>query len=49
MGGRGSASGNSGRAVHSHYKDGTPLYKGQQPPRLGEAKPDPQAQGAHPS
>ncbi|NCR26919.1 MAG: hypothetical protein GPJ15_09745 [Microcystis aeruginosa G11-06] len=39
--------GDAAKGVHSRYKDGTPVYKGEEPPRLGEAKPDPQAQGAH--
>ena len=33
--------------VHSVYGDGTPVYEGQEPPRLGEAKPDPDAMGPH--
>lgn len=28
------------RPIHSKYGDGTPVYKGQRPPRLGEPKPD---------
>lgn len=32
---------------HSRYADGTLVTKEQRPPRLGGAKPDPEAQGAH--
>jgi hypothetical protein len=32
---------------HSQYADGTLVTKKQRPPRLGDPKPDPQAQGAH--
>ena len=39
--------GDAAKGVHSRYRDGTPVYKGHEPPRLGEAKPDPQAEGAH--
>jgi RHS repeat-associated protein len=39
--------GGSGRPVHSKYADETPVYRGEQPPRLGEARPDPRAEGAH--
>ncbi|MEA2221942.1 MAG: hypothetical protein QOH83_318, partial [Solirubrobacteraceae bacterium] len=34
------------RAIHSRYPDGTPVYKGEQPPRLPTG-PDPAATGAH--
>jgi hypothetical protein len=33
--------------IHSRYADGTPVYKSQKPPRFGEPKPDPEAQGSH--
>lgn len=39
--------GDAAKGVHSRYGDKTPVYKGHEPPRLGEAKPDPQAEGAH--
>ncbi len=34
-------------SVHSRYADGTLVLKSQLPPRLGEAKPDPNARGPH--
>lgn len=36
-----------GEAVHFVYADGTKVMRGQQPPRLGTAKPEPEATGAH--
>jgi Rrf2 family iron-sulfur cluster assembly transcriptional regulator len=37
----------SGGKVHSVYEDGTQVLAGQQPPRLGAAKPTPGAEGSH--
>ena len=34
-------------SVHSRYADGTLVLKNQQPPRLGESRPDPNALGPH--
>jgi hypothetical protein len=49
MGGRGSALGGNERPIHSQYRDGTPVYKGQQPLRLGAAKSDPKRKERIPS
>jgi RHS repeat-associated protein len=35
------------KSIHSKYADGTTVYKGEQPSRLGAPKPDPSAEGAH--
>ncbi|WP_437586874.1 DUF6531 domain-containing protein [Sorangium sp. So ce1000] len=43
----GLSTGSPHQKVHSRYADGTLVMKGEQPPRLGEARPDPNAQGAH--
>jgi hypothetical protein len=40
--------GSGGRKVHSKYADGTPVYEGEQPPRLGEPKPKPDNNGRLP-
>jgi RHS repeat-associated protein len=50
--GRGTGSGSSrgGGAnppIHSRYSDATPVFEGQQPPKLGVARPTPSAQGGH--
>ena len=37
----------AGARYHSIYSDGTLVIRGQQPPRLGTASPDPLATGAH--
>jgi hypothetical protein len=37
--------GPSGPKIHSRYADNTPVYEGQQPPRI--KKPDPAAEGPH--
>ncbi|XYH97339.1 DUF6531 domain-containing protein [Sorangium sp. So ce1128] len=43
----GLATGSPHQKAHSRYADGTLVMKGEQPPRLGAARPDPSAQGAH--
>jgi RHS repeat-associated protein len=35
------------RPIHSRYGDGTPVFKGERPPRLGDPVADPQAMGPH--